>query len=61
VDAVRGAIVAFEVEEYDAAAMTGWSVTVVGPSRVCETADSAPISIAIQVGLLRGWRVREAG
>ena len=33
VDAVRGAVVAFEADAYDSA-RTGWSVTVVGPSRV---------------------------
>lgn len=32
--ASRGAVVAFEVDEYDGLTRTGWSVTVVGPSRV---------------------------
>jgi hypothetical protein len=34
VAASRGAVVAFEVDDVDPAARTGWSVTVVGPSRV---------------------------
>ncbi|SEO83415.1 pyridoxamine 5'-phosphate oxidase family protein [Trujillonella endophytica] len=32
--ASRGAVLAFEVDEYDAATRTGWSVTVIGPSYV---------------------------
>ncbi|MFD0899177.1 pyridoxamine 5'-phosphate oxidase family protein [Actinomadura sediminis] len=31
--ALRGAIVAFEIDDVDTAARTGWSVTVVGPAR----------------------------
>jgi uncharacterized protein len=31
--AVRGAVVAFEVDEYDAQTCTGWSVTVTGRAR----------------------------
>ncbi|MFC4913882.1 pyridoxamine 5'-phosphate oxidase family protein [Actinomadura gamaensis] len=31
--ALRGAIVAFEIDEIDLLARTGWSVTVVGPAR----------------------------
>ena len=34
VNAVRRSVVAFQVDEYDPAARTGWSVTVVGASRV---------------------------
>ncbi|MCZ2826307.1 MULTISPECIES: pyridoxamine 5'-phosphate oxidase family protein [unclassified Modestobacter] len=32
--ASRGAVVAFEVDEVDVGARTGWNVTVVGPSRL---------------------------
>jgi len=34
VAASRGAVVAFEVDDFDAASRTGWNVTVVGASRV---------------------------
>jgi uncharacterized protein len=69
--AVRGAVVAFQVDDYDAAAMIGWSVTVVGPSRVSPTADGVHPSeprptrsaeqnsrcyITVRPGLVRGWR-----
>ncbi|SOC49629.1 Pyridoxamine 5'-phosphate oxidase [Blastococcus aggregatus] len=30
----RGAVLAFEVDDYDVGARTGWSVTVIGPSRL---------------------------
>ncbi|MGY1744191.1 pyridoxamine 5'-phosphate oxidase family protein [Blastococcus sp. SYSU D00695] len=36
--ASRGAVVAFEVDDVDVATRTGWSVTVVGPSRVLSDA-----------------------
>lgn len=71
--AVRGSVVAFAVDSYDAVARTGWGVTVVGPSRV--VTDPAAVaahggllgrpdppaaggcSIVVQLGLLRGWRL----
>lgn len=37
--AARNAIVAFEVDEYDAAQRTGWSVTAVGRAAVVTDAD----------------------
>jgi hypothetical protein len=68
-----GAVVAFEVDEYDAASRTGWNVTVVGPSAVVSApADVAaldllgatswaptdvPCYITIETTLLRGRRV----
>ena len=71
--AVRGSVVAFEAGSYDAATRTGWSVTVVGPTRLLSDSqevvvlqartDSARPSasdrcfIAVQLGLLRGWRL----
>jgi hypothetical protein len=59
-EAVRGAVVAFETDCYDGAARTGWSVTVmtvIGPSRVlARTADPAVCLIAVQLGLVQGWR-----
>ena len=59
--AVRGAVVAFETDDYDPGTRTGWAVTVVGPSRVLDTggADASPLGsclIAVQVGLVEGWR-----
>jgi nitroimidazol reductase NimA-like FMN-containing flavoprotein (pyridoxamine 5'-phosphate oxidase superfamily) len=75
VSAVRGAVVAFEVDTYDAATRTGWSVTVVGPTRLISASGQvaaleesrfaarppAPdrCYIAVQLSLLRGWRVSE--
>jgi nitroimidazol reductase NimA-like FMN-containing flavoprotein (pyridoxamine 5'-phosphate oxidase superfamily) len=72
VTAARGAVVAFEVDSYDAATETGWSVTVVGPSRVLGHPDgdadwlgtSMPSRwtgpdrsyIWVQVGIVHGWR-----
>jgi hypothetical protein len=69
-DAVRDAVVAFETDSYDHVARTGWSVTVVGPSRVLSPAparDHAPPGagddtrsalclIAVHLGLVHGWR-----
>jgi nitroimidazol reductase NimA-like FMN-containing flavoprotein (pyridoxamine 5'-phosphate oxidase superfamily) len=37
--AARGAIVAFEVDDYSAADRSGWSVLVVGPSAVVDDVD----------------------
>ena len=74
VSAVRGAVVAFQVDSFDTAMRTGWSVTVVGPTRVVsdpwEVAalelrlprrPDAPdrCYIAVQPGLVRGWRMSE--
>jgi hypothetical protein len=72
VGAVRGAVVAFGVDSFDPVTGTGWSVTVVGPSRVLRDplrlgslagaglpegwTGPGRILIAVQVGLLRGWR-----
>jgi uncharacterized protein len=59
VRAIRGAVVAFQVDSYDGTARPGWSVTVVGPSRVITGGSSeAPGAclIAVQLGLVRGWR-----
>lgn len=39
--ASRGAVVAFEVDQFDVDARTGWAVTVVGPSRLI--ADPAEV------------------
>jgi hypothetical protein len=61
VEAMRGAVVAFEADDYDDAERTGWSVTVVGPSRVLGAGPgqhSGPdrCLIAVQLGIVRGWR-----
>jgi hypothetical protein len=71
--ASMGAVVAFEVDDYDAASRTGWNVTVVGPSAVVSApADIAaldllgaaswapadvPCYITVETTLLRGRRV----
>lgn len=72
--AVRGAVVAFAVDSYDAETRTGWGVTVVGPTRVVSRPEevatlhlrfpSHPHAadrcyIAVLLGLLKGWRLSE--
>ena len=75
VQAIRGAVVAFGVDCFDPDTETGWSVTVVGPSRVLGdpgAVGALPVAglpdrwtaadrclITVQVGLLRGWRSGE--
>jgi uncharacterized protein len=75
VAAVRGAVVAFGVDSYDAVTETGWSVTVVGPSRILGDPEQFVVAtgvdlpqtwaepgrclITVQVGLLRGWPSRQ--
>jgi len=72
--AIRGAIVAFEVDQLDRAARTGWSVTTIGPS--CEVSDPddderlrgigltswAPGGrehfVRISPGIVNGWMLR---
>lgn len=72
--ASRGAVVAFEVDAYDAATRTGWNVTVIGRSRVAgEEAEirgldalgaeawapaDSPCYILIELTLVRGRRIR---
>ena len=46
----RGAVLAFEVDDYDLVARTGWNVTVIGPSRL--------ISVPAQVRALDALGVR---
>lgn len=46
--AIRGAVVAFEVDDFDPAARAGWSVTAVGQAR--EVTDPADISRLRTVG-----------
>lgn len=75
VRAVRGAVVAFGVDSFDPDTETGWSVTVVGPSRLLGDPGGpgglAEVGfprrwtgpdrclVAVRVGLLRGWRAGE--
>jgi uncharacterized protein len=57
--AARGTVVAFEADSYDATARTGWSVTVVGPSRVVaagRSEDADDCLIVVELRLVRGWR-----
>jgi nitroimidazol reductase NimA-like FMN-containing flavoprotein (pyridoxamine 5'-phosphate oxidase superfamily) len=60
--AVRGAVVAFEADDYDEGTRTGWTVTVLGPSRVLDgrqqelpRADAGLIAVSTAAGLVRGW------
>lgn len=71
-----GAVVAFEVDEVDAATRTGWNVTVIGPSRVVTDAQEVArldelgvrpwvgagtrCYIGVQVRLVQGRRVQRA-
>jgi uncharacterized protein len=75
--ASRGAVVAFEVDDYDAAGRIGWNVTVVGPSRVITDPDEVraldrfgahawapsdrPCYVAVQIAIVRGRRVGIGG
>ena len=75
VRAVSGAVVAFGVDSFDPCTETGWSVTVIGPSRLLGD-PGALVALAgahlpgrwtypdrclitVQVGLLRGWRAED--
>jgi nitroimidazol reductase NimA-like FMN-containing flavoprotein (pyridoxamine 5'-phosphate oxidase superfamily) len=69
----RGAVLAFEVDEYDLVARTGWNVTVIGPSRLVSVPDQvreldalgvrpwAPSArhcyIALRLTVVRGRRI----
>jgi len=61
---VRGAIVAFEADDYDAVGSTGWTVSVVGPSHVVEPDDGADYAtlrqhlclITVHMSVVQGWR-----
>ena len=72
VNAVRRSVVALQVDDYDPAAGTGWSVTVVGPSRVVRDPDEiralygglpdrwtrpGRCLVRVQVRLVHGWLV----
>lgn len=61
IDAVRGSVVAFEADAYDETMRTGWTVTVVGASRVLDghrTDVKTPelCVIVVRVALVQGWR-----
>jgi nitroimidazol reductase NimA-like FMN-containing flavoprotein (pyridoxamine 5'-phosphate oxidase superfamily) len=61
VAAVRGAVVAFEADDYDPGSRTGWAVTVVGHTRVldgphADVSSAQCCTIVVQVGLVEGWR-----
>jgi hypothetical protein len=69
----RGAILAFEVDDYDLTERTGWNVTVIGPSRLISEPNhvtalnelgvlpwapaTAHCYIALHMGVLRGRRI----
>ena len=46
----RGAVLAFEVDDYDLAERTGWNVTVVGPSRLIS--DPSHVTALNALGVL---------
>jgi hypothetical protein len=48
----RGAVLAFEVDDYDLVERTGWNVTVIGPSRLISDPDQVRILDALGV---RPW------
>ena len=50
--ASRGAVVAFEVDDFDPCSETGWNVTVVGPAHVLS--DSAEVAELEALGI-RAW------
>jgi hypothetical protein len=72
----RGAVLAFEVDDYDLTARTGWNVTVIGPSRLISDPDQvtqldalgvqpwAPTTthcyIALRMTMIRGRRISAA-
>jgi uncharacterized protein len=74
--AARGAVVAFEVDDFDAGRRIGWHVTVVGPSRVITEPGEvarldalgarawapadAPCWVAVRIALIRGRRLAPA-
>jgi hypothetical protein len=74
--AVRGAVVAFQVDHLDAVTGDGWTVTAVGPAHVLTDPDDIaaaallglrtwiPLArysyVAVQIGILRGYRVSPA-
>jgi hypothetical protein len=71
--ALRGSVVAFEVDAFSGEEHLGWSVTVVGPSRVISTPDDVQrldelglntrprtadrCYIAVRIDLVKGWRM----
>ena len=71
--AVRGAVVAFEVDYLDGMTGAGWTVTAVGPAHVLSDPDDIAAAallglrtwvptarysyVAVQIGILRGYRV----
>ncbi|WP_104526352.1 pyridoxamine 5'-phosphate oxidase family protein [Blastococcus atacamensis] len=54
--ASRGAVVAFEADDFDPAGRVGWNVTVIGPSRV--VVDPAEIAVLDGLGV-RAWAPSE--
>jgi uncharacterized protein len=73
----RGAVLAFEVDDYDLTARTGWNVTVIGPSRLISDPGQvvaldalgalpwAPATthcyIALHMAVVRGRRISATG
>ena len=73
----RGAVLAFEVDDYDLTERTGWNVTVVGPSRlISDPSDVTALNalgvlpwapaathcyIALHMAVVRGRRISSPG
>jgi hypothetical protein len=61
IDALRGSVVAFEADAYDEILRTGWTVAIVGVSRVLDGptgnggVTTRPVA-AVRVGLVEGLR-----
>jgi len=74
--ALRGAVVAFGIDSWDAATRTGWGVNVIGPPRVVRDREEeirlsgllqpGPLPwfercyVAVRMQLLHGWRTTAA-
>jgi nitroimidazol reductase NimA-like FMN-containing flavoprotein (pyridoxamine 5'-phosphate oxidase superfamily) len=61
IGALRGSIVAFETDAYDESSRTGWTVLVVGPSRVLgrtagRGAETVRCVVAVRMALVQGLR-----
>ena len=55
-----GRTVAFEIDDFDVSAMTGWSVVVVGPAPRPADATDADVEAAVRAELAGGASPRDA-
>lgn len=54
---LNGQVVAFEVDEIDAADGSGWSVVVTGAARLLHDPDGAAAQLRLEPGRIRGHRI----